>query len=102
MKFNIHLDALTQVVGQFLLATFSAFCVNDRFDYLSSRTVLEGTEVRRYRLFDDAPVEEKFKWMEFAANLLYGVMVTTLMAMAAVATGGAAPVSHSRVRQGKL
>ncbi len=55
---SIHLDALTQVVGQSLLSAFSAFCVNDRFDCLSSRTVLGGKEVRRYRPFDDAPWKE--------------------------------------------
>ena len=54
---SIRLDALTQVVGQSLLSAFSAFCMNDRFDYLSSRTVLEGRETRRYRPFGDAPVK---------------------------------------------
>jgi len=72
---SIHLDALTQIAGQSLRAAFSAFCVNGRFDYLSSQTVLEGKEIRRYRPFDDAPVEGKFDWAGFAGNLVVGTMV---------------------------
>ncbi len=55
---GIRLGALTQVVGQSLLSSFSAFCVNDRFDCLFSRTVLEGKKIRHYRPFDDAPWKE--------------------------------------------
>lgn len=87
---SIRLDALTQITGQSLLASFSAFCMNDRFNYLSSRTLLEGTEVRCYRPFDDAPVEGKFDWKGFTINLVYGVLTAAALIAASIFTGGLA------------
>ena len=59
--------------------------MNDRFDYLSSRTVLEGRETRRYRPFGDASVEGKFDWGGFFQNLAVGALVAVgCIALAAI------------------
>ena len=82
---SIRLDALTQVVGQSLLSSFSAFCMNDRFDYLSPCTILEGREARRYDPFKDAPVEGQFDWGGFFRNLAVGNLVAVgCIALAAI------------------
>lgn len=63
--------------------------MNDRFDYLSSRTLLEGREIRRYKPFDDAPVEEEFNWKGFARNMVVGTLVAVgCIALAAIPAVG--------------
>lgn len=51
---------------------------------------MEGTEVRRYRPFDDAPVEGKFDWKGFTRNLVYGVLTAAALIAASIFTGGLA------------
>ena len=70
---------------QSLQSTFSAFCMNDRFDYLSPCTILEGREARRYDPFKDAPVEGQFDWGGFFRNLAVGILVAVgCIALAAI------------------
>ena len=85
---SIRLDALTQITGQSLLSLLSAFCMNDRFDCLSSRTLLRGTETRRYAPFGDASEKGEFDWLGFARNLVYGVLVAAVLIAASTLAVG--------------
>ena len=70
------------------------FCINDRFDYLASSSLLKGCDYLRYDPFDDAPRQGQFDWDGFWRNIAIGLAVVAVAAVAAVAivatAGGAA------------
>lgn len=73
------------------LAWVSGFCVNDRFDYLSTKTLLTGNDRRRYLPFEDAPVKGKFDYKGLFINFAYGVETAVVLIMLGAAEVVLAP-----------
>ena len=90
-KGSMDLSAMTQISVRSMLAYTSGFCVNDRFDYLSTKILLRGDDHRRYPPFEDAPVKGEFNYKLFFSNLFHGVEVVIEMTILAAIAEPAAP-----------
>ena len=64
--------------------------MNNRFDYLSTGTLLKGSIYRVEEPFDDAPKKGKFDWKGFTLNLVAGLMLGVAFVALSVTTGGLA------------